>query len=160
MAGSLLPSAITRWLSCYLRGRQSATSFRGIKSSTIIVRTDVPQRSKLSPSLFNNYIGDIPRPTPPVKRACYADGITVWASGPKIPQLESKINSYMREVIIYLEENSPLMYAPDIHQFQTHPHITQLPLERSPKILGVIIDPSLLYHKHCDKIGLTRETIC
>ena len=38
------------------------------------------------------------------------------------------------------------------HQFQTHPDITledtQLQLERSPKILGVIMDPSLFFHKH------------
>ena len=92
IVGSSLPPAITRWLSCYLRGRQAATSFRGTKSSTGIVRTGVPQGSKLSPSLFNYYIADMPRPTPPVKRVCYADDITVWATGPKIPQLESMIN--------------------------------------------------------------------
>ena len=44
IAGLSLPPAITRWLSCYLRGRQAATSFRGIKSR--IVRTGVPQGSK------------------------------------------------------------------------------------------------------------------
>ena len=43
IAGSSLPPAITRWLSCYLRGRQAATSFRGTKSSTRIVRTGIPQ---------------------------------------------------------------------------------------------------------------------
>ena len=63
-AGSYLSPAITRWLSCYLRGRQAANSFRGIKLSTRFVRTGVPQGSKLSPSLFNYYITDMPRPTP------------------------------------------------------------------------------------------------
>ena len=103
----------------------------------------------------------MPRPTPPVKRVCYADDITVWASGPMIPQLESMINSYLRDVGIYLKENSHLisapmstvtLFIPDTHQFQTHADITledtQLPLERSPKILGVIMDPSLSFHKH------------
>ena len=112
IAGSSLPSAITRWLSCYLRGRQAATIFRGTKSSARIGRTGFPQGSKLSPSLFNYYIADMPRPTPPVKRVCCADDITVWASRPKIPQLESMINSYLAEVGIYLKENSLLISAP------------------------------------------------
>ena len=107
----------------------------------------------------------MPRPIPSVNRICYADDITVWASGPKIPLLESMINSYLRDVDIYLKENSLLIFAPkstitlftpDTHQFQTHPDITledtQLPLERSSKILGVIMDTSLSFHKHCNYV--------
>ena len=33
IAGWSLPPAITRWLPCFLRGRQAATSFRGTKSA-------------------------------------------------------------------------------------------------------------------------------
>ena len=108
----------------------------------------------------------MPRPTPPVKRVCYADDITVWATGPKIPQLESMINNYLRDVSIYLKDNSLLisapkstvtLFTPDKHQFQMHPDIiledTQLPLERSPKILGVIMDPSISFHKHCNYVS-------
>ena len=167
IAGLALQPAITQWLSWYLGGRQAATSFRGTKSSTRIARTGVPQGSKLLLSLFNYYIADMPRPTPPVKRGCYADDITVWASGPKIPQLESMINSYLRDVGIYLKEklavdlcakvNSHALHALDKHQFQTHPDIThedtQLLLERSPKILGVIVDPSLSFLKKCTYVS-------
>ena len=118
MVGSSLSPTITRWLSCYLRGKQAATSFRG---------------TKLSHSLFNYYIADMPRTTPPVKRICYADNITVWAYEPKIPQLESMINSYLRDVSIYLKENSLLisapkstitLFTPDKHPFQTHPYVS------------------------------------
>ena len=108
----------------------------------------------------------MPWPTTPVKRACYAEDITVWASGPKFPLLESMINIYLREVGVCLKESSLLisvpkstvmLFTPDKHPFQMHPNITledtQLPLERSPKILGVIMDPSLSFHKHCSYVS-------
>ena len=66
-----MPLAITRWRSCYLRRKQAATSFRRIMSSTRMVRTGAPQGSKLSPAVFNYYIADMPRPTPPVKMVCH-----------------------------------------------------------------------------------------
>ena len=96
----------------------------------------------------------------------YPDTITVWASGPEI------INSYLRDVGIYLKENSApkstvTLFTPDTHQFQMHQKITlddtQLPLECSPKILGVIMDPSLSFHKHCnyvtDRIDKTNNML-
>ena len=82
------------------------------------------------------------------------------------------INSYLREVSIYLKDNLILisapnstvtLFTPDKHPFQMHPNITledtQLPLERSPKILGVIMDPSTSTATMC-QIGSTREIIC
>ena len=76
------------------------------------------------------------------------------------------INSYLREESIYLKDNSLLisapkstvtLFTPDRNQFQMHPDITledtQLPLERSPKILGVIMDPSLCFHKNCNYVS-------
>ena len=85
------------------------------------------------------------------------------------------INNYLRDVSIYLKDNSLLISVPkstvmlftvDKHQFQMHPDITledtQLPLERSPKILGVILDtsiPSTSTATMC-QMGSTREIIC
>ena len=97
---------------------------------------------------------------------CYADDIIVWATRPKIPQLDYMINNYLRDVSIYLKDNSLVisapkstvtLFTPDKHQFQMHPDITledtQLPLERSPKILVVILDPSISFHKHCNYVS-------
>ena len=158
---SQLPPATARWLSCYLRGRQAKTCFRGVKSTSRKVNTGVPQGSKLSPSLFSFYIADMPRPTEPFKRVCYADDLTVWATGVKIPDLEDSINSYLEEIIAYLKDNSLLipapkstvtLFSPDPHQAKTHPRIliedSQLPLVQCPKILGVYLDTSLSFNKH------------
>ena len=109
---SQLPPATARWLSCYMRGRQAKTCFRGVKSTSRKVNTGVPQGSRLSPSLFSFYIADMPRPTDPVKRVCYADDLTVWASGVHIPDLEVSLNNYLEELTTYLKDNSLLISAP------------------------------------------------
>ena len=129
---SQLPPATARWLSCYLRGRQAKTCFRGVKSTSRKVNTCVPQGSKLSPSLFSVYIADMPIPTEPVKWVCYTDDLTVWASGVNIPDLEVSINNYLEEITAYLKDNSLLTSSPrssvtflipDTHQAKIHPSI-------------------------------------
>ena len=53
----------------------------------------------MSPTLFSFYIADMPRPTEPVKRICYADDITVWASGVKLLQMvKLHINNVSKKV--------------------------------------------------------------
>ena len=103
------PPTTARWLSCYLRGRQAKTCFRGVKSTSRKVNTGVRQCSKRSPSKFSFYIADTPRQTEPV---CYADDITVRATGVKIPDLEDSINSYLEEITSYLKDNSLLISPP------------------------------------------------
>ena len=100
------------------------------------------------------------RPTEPVKLVCYADDLTVWATGVKIPDQEYSVNSYLEEIIAYLKDNSlisapkstVMLFSPDPHQAKTHPIIliedSQLPLAQCPKILGVYLDTSLSFNKH------------
>ena len=163
---SQLPPATARWISCYLRGRQAKTCFRRVKSTSRKVNTGVPQGSKLSPSLFSFYIADMPIPTEPVKRVCYADDLTVWASRVNIPDLEVSINNYLEEITAYLKDNSLLISAPkssvtlltpDTHQAKIHPRIcienSHLPLVKCPSILGVYLDPSLSFNKHSQYVA-------
>ena len=141
-------------------------SCRGVKSSARIVHAGVPQGSKLSPSLFSFYLAGMPKPTDPVKRVCYADDITVWASGVQIPVLEQQINSYLEEMSTFLKDNSLLisapkstvtLFKPDPFQARNHPKIAIadaiLPLERTPKILGVLLDTSFAFHHHCEYVA-------
>ena len=102
----------------------------------------------------NNNIAGMPIPTEPVKRVCYADGLTVWASGVNIPDLEVSINNYLEEITAYLKDNSLLISTPkssvtlptpDTHQAKINPRIfienSHLPLVKCPRILGVYLDP-------------------
>ena len=133
-------------------------------SKAMIVHTSVPQGSKMSPTLFSFYLADMPRPTDPVKLICYADDITIWVSGVKIPELEHKINDYLTEMSCFLRDNSLLisapkttvtLFTPDPKQANTHPNIkisdAKLPLVRNPKLLGVYVDTFFSFNTHCVK---------
>ena len=98
----------------------------------------------------------MPIPTEPVKRVCYADDLTMWASGVNIPILDVSINNYLEEITAYLKDNSLLISArkssvtlltPDTHQAKIHTRIfienSHMPLVKCPRILGVYLDPSL-----------------
>ena len=120
----------------------------------------------MSPTLLSFYLADIPRPTEPVKRICYADDITIWASGVKSPELEHKINDYLTEMSCFLRDSSLLisapkstvtLFTPDPKQANTHPKIkifdAKLPLFRNPKLLGVYLDTFFLFNTHYVQVG-------
>ena len=105
-------------------------------------------------------------PTDQVKRICYADDLTVWASGVNIPDLEVSINKYMEEITVYLKDYSLLictpkssvtLLTPDTYQAKIHPSIfienLHLPLVKCPRILGVYLDPSLSFNKHSQYVA-------
>ena len=108
----------------------------------------------------------MPQPTAPVKRVCYADDITIWATGVKIPELTRKINDYLKEMSLFLKANSLLitapkpsvtLFTPDPAQVHYHPAVkiegSRLPLERSPKLLGVYLDTFFSFNYHCGQVA-------
>ena len=103
----------------------------------------------------------MPRPTGPVKRICYADDVTVWASGVETSELAHKVNTYLTEMSRFLRENSLFisapkssvtLFTPDPALTNTRPKIniadSELPLVRSPKFLGVYLDTCFSFNKH------------
>ena len=46
----------------------------------------------------------MPTPTEPVKRVCYADDLSAWATGVNIPDMEDSLNSCLEEITAYLKE--------------------------------------------------------
>ena len=108
----------------------------------------------MSPTLFSFYLADKPQPTEPVKRICYADDITVWASGVKILELEHMINGYLIEMSCFLQDNSlstVTLFTPDPMQANTQIKISdaELPHVRNPMLLGVYLDTFFSFNAHC-----------
>ena len=108
----------------------------------------------------------MPRPTYPVKQICYADDISIWASGAKIPELYVKINDYLKEMSEFLKSNSLLisapkstvtLFTPETKKAKYHPDIeiagSQLLLKRSLRILGVHLDTSQTFNVHCTQVA-------
>ena len=127
IARSALPEATCRWLSNYIRDRQSLTSCRGIKSKARIIHTGFPARLEVVTYTISFYTADMPLTTEPVRRIYYVDDITVWASGVKISELEQKVNTYLMEMPRFFQANSLLILTPCLFQTQRRP----IPARRS-----------------------------
>ena len=79
--------------------------FRNAKSIFRKVRAGVPQGGVLSPILFNAYMSGLPTPPDRIELTLYADDCTSYASGPTIPPICEKSNSYLNTLHEWLEEH-------------------------------------------------------
>ena len=90
----------------------------------------------------------------------------MWDSGVEISELEHKVNTYLTEMSRFIRENSLLISAPkssvtllrpDPAQANTHPKVkiadSEIPLVRSPKLLGVYLDTFFSFNKHCVQVA-------
>ena len=137
------------------------TTYKDQISSQDAIHFGVPQGSIISPALFNAYIRDIPDPPANIHIISYADDITIFSSGTNIPQITEQLNIYLttlsqflkdRQLIISPQKSSVTLFTPDNAQLNYHPQVTingnLLPLEKTPKILGVTFDPKLTFGIH------------
>ncbi len=161
VSNTSLPSSVTRWLSNYVRGRKSRVNFRSQLSTARTIHTGVPQGSVISPTLFNFYISDLPPPPAQVNLVSYADDITVFTSNPKISVMERDLNDYLplldkflsdHGLVVSTGKSSVSLITSQTQQHNLHPQVflrnTLLPLNKTPKILGVTFDPLLTFTPH------------
>ena len=151
---------IARWLASYLRGRTTRVSHNSRISKPKQVRFGVPQGSVISPILFNFFIADIPI-HPETTTSSYADDFNTFHSSSKIRTSTKILNEHIARILPWCEENgmslapdksSVTLYTPDFHQSSFHPKVKAsssiIPLEKSPKILGVTLDTHHTFKPH------------
>ena len=104
---------------------------------------------------------------PPHRTVCVAVDLTAgFDTGVEITELEHKVNTYLTEMSRFLRENSLLisapkssvtLFTPDPAQANTRPKIkiadSEIPLVRSPKLLGVYLDTFFSFNKHCIQVA-------
>ena len=156
------PNAV-RWLCTYLRGRTATCIYNGVESGSVVIHQGVPQGSVLSPTLFNAYVSDYPH----TANLCssYADDFTASASHPDVREATAIMANHAvdvetwageKELQISAQKSTVTLFTPETQQGRLHPLIPVdgelLPLDRTPKILGVTFDPHFHFHKHVEAI--------
>jgi hypothetical protein len=170
---STLPSILKRWVANYLTGRQCRTEYQGVKSDCRVIHAGVPQGSIISPCLFNFYVCDTPIPGGNVHLVSYADDFTIFATGPNVPALEREVNEYLVTLAAHLlalklelssTKSTATLFTPDTNQYRHIPSIvingSRIPLDKTPKILGVTFDTMNSFRAHTDIIVQKAQKRC
>jgi len=136
-------------------------NFRNTTSEATNIRRGVPQGAVTSPILFNFYLSNLPTIPKDIKLIQYADDISIFALGPKVEELSTKITTFMKHLAAFLEERELLIapekstvtwFTPATAEAQVEPKGTilekHIKLDKYPKLLGVTFDTMFCFGPH------------
>lgn len=75
-----IPPTILKFTANYIKGRKAYTTYQDSQSKQQQLKTGVPQGGVLSPTLFNIYMSDIPKPPSGIDLETYVDDITTLST--------------------------------------------------------------------------------
>ena len=152
------------WLKSYMTNRNQYVSYNGHQSATRVIRCGVPQGSILGPLLFLIYVNDLASVSDFLISALFADDTNMFASGQDIDYLQSKFNSELKNISLWLQVNKLSLNVDKSHFMvftggrQGNPvtlEINGIKLSQvmDVKFLGIIFDDKLNWKKHIDHIS-------
>ena len=159
-----IPNKLIKFLSNYLKGRQAYTILQDVMSKHRNLKTGVPQGGVLSPTLFNIYMSDIPKPPENVNLEVYADDMNTMSSDNNYHIAEQNLQPYLDEIFEWTKINdlqlnatksSSTLFTTDPSEYNKQLSLTinntVIPTVIHPKILGLTFDPKLNFGEHINK---------
>ena len=166
------PKKLGNWLRNFLTNRKFYVSVENKESSKLSINAGVPQGAILSPTLFSIFINDIISLNQPpnynITSLLFADDLFAFNIENNINRLNIQMQRYLDHLQIWLNNwrlnISPQKCSYTIYskgrapkrfrdnQFQLNINNEQIPINNSPKYLGVTIDRQLNFSDHVELI--------
>ncbi|XP_029655290.1 uncharacterized protein LOC115228999 [Octopus sinensis] len=155
---------IQKWLKSFISGRLGRTLFMSKTSHARYLPNKVPQRSALSPALFNFHLSSLPE-LEDTLILFYADDLILAARDKNISIACTRLQTHLDLLESWFVTNhlspsfsksSVTLFTSDRRQLDQHPELKifeeRLPISKTPKILGVIYDQCFTFSSHVDHI--------
>ena len=163
---TMIPGTIIKLIANYIKGCNAYTTHRNNTFSQRQFKTGVPQGCVLSPALFNIYTAEIPPPRAQVLVMAYADGITISSTHKHAcsQEIHTTIHTYSfcldktKQSHTKSRQTTWTLYTPDPAEYKCKLDLkinnTALPMVTHPKVLGLTLDPKLIYSIHIHNISV------
>uniref|UniRef100_A0A803SZ68 Reverse transcriptase domain-containing protein n=1 Tax=Anolis carolinensis TaxID=28377 RepID=A0A803SZ68_ANOCA len=151
----------TKTVQTLLENRSFYVEFQGQKSRWRRQKNGLPQGSVLAPTLFNIFTNDQPQP-PLTKSFIYADDLGLTTQAKDFETVEKQLTNALKDLSSYYKENhlKPNPSKTQVCAFHLRNREANRKLKVTwegqelehcfhPKYLGVTLDRTLTYRKHC-----------
>ena len=166
-----VPGTIIKFMANYIKGRKAYTTYINHTFLQRKFKTGVPQGGVVSPILFNIYTSEIPPPIALVQFMAYADDITITTTHTITSAAKKYIQPCIHKKIPCTKQNNLTenqdkttctLFIPDPAEYASNLYLkinnTVLPMATHPKVLGLILDPTLTYRPHIHNISVQAHT--